>query len=432
MKKALLIKLAALLLYLLLSMPALASPVGESAGEILVDGPLNIQPGSNPGNPDAVVDESGRSIFVWDGTPTDTAKEVFLRIFPADGSSPVDPVQVNTFDDNNQHFPRVAVSGDGSFLIVWLSAERPEPEDNFFRNIVRSQAFDADANPVGDEQILSTLKPLLTTGNKVDVAALRGGDYIVVWRSSQTPDQDPTHKNGTTIQGRRIGANGVPLAGQFQVNSTITTVSESYPAVTELADGGFLVVWTTPEVHGRRFNADFTAAGDDFDINTFTTGTEADTDVVVHEDGQVLVVWKDKEDSLNFNEIRGRLFNQDLIAQGSDFRINTLVTGDQQAPRVADYEQGGFFVVWESAASAADDNDPPGIEGRIVTGSNQFAGPEFQLNEWINQKQQFPGIGGKNGRIAVGWDSATNAETSQSVINGQFWSICGIFCDSFE
>jgi hypothetical protein len=418
---------------LLISFPAQAAPIGESAGEIWIDGPAEVQPGSDPGNPDVVIDESGRSIWVWDGTPASAKKEVFLRIYPADGGPPTDPVQVNTFDDDNQHFPRVAVSGDGSFLVVWLSKEIFNPPNTATRNIIRSQAFDADANPVGDEQILSTLKPGLTAFDKVDVAALPGGDYIVVWKSSQT-FVDP-EDNGHTIQGRKIGADGNPLAEQFQINSRITRENERDPAVTELADGGFLVVWTTPQVHGRRFNADFTAAGDDFQINVadeFIAGTEVDTDVVVHEDGQVLVVWTDPEDKSNVTEIRGRLFSQNLVAQGQDFRINTLTTGAQAVPRAADYGQGGFFVVWQSAASAGDDNDPPGIEGRIVTGSNQFAGPEFQLNDWISQKQQFPGIGGRNGRVSVGWDSATNVDDSKSVIYGQFWSICGIFCDGFE
>jgi hypothetical protein len=418
-----------LILFLLLPVPALAAPVGEHAGEIWIDGPVEVQPGFSPGNPDVVVDKSGRSIWVWDGTPAGTRKEVFLRFFPADGGPPGDPVQVNTYDDNNQHFPRVAVRDDGSFLVAWLSAERPEPEDNFFRNIIRSQAFDADANPVGGEQILSTLDPLLTTDNKVDVAALPGGDYIVVWRSSQTPEPDDS---STSIQGRGIGANGVPLAGQFQVNSTQTSVSERFPAVTELADGGFLVVWTLPEVHGRRFAADFTPVGDDFNINTLTDGTESEADVVLHEDGRVLVVWADQEDRANFTEIRGRLFSQNLIAQGADFRINTLVTGAQDYPRAASYGTGGFFVVWDSGASAGDDDSPPGIEGRIVTGSDQFTGPEFQLNQWTSGKQQVPGIGGKNDRVAVGWDSATNVDSLASVIYGQFWSICGIFCDGFE
>ena len=423
------LKRSSLVLFLLLPVPVLAELVGEHAGEIWVDGPAEVQPGGEPANPDVVVDEPGRSIWVWDGTPSTTRKEVFLRIFPADGDPPTDPVQVNTLTTDNQHFPRVAARSDGSFLVVWLSREPPEPGDTFTRNVVRSQAFDANANPVGGEQLLSTLDPLLTTDNKVDIAALPGGDYIVVWRSSQTPEPGDS---STSIQGRRIGANGMPVAGQFQINSTQTSASERFPAVTELADGGFLVVWTTPEVHGRRFEADFTPVGDDFNINTLTTGTETQTDVMVHEDGRVLVVWTDQEDKAEVTEIRGRLFSQNLIAQGADFRINSLVTGAQNNPRAANYGTGGFFVVWQSDASAGDDNSPPGIEGRIATGSDQFAGPEFQLNQWTSGKQQLPGIGGKNDRVAVGWDSSTNVESLDSVIYGQFWSTCGIFCDGFE
>ena len=417
---------------LLIAIPALATPIGESAGEIWVDGPADVQPGGDPNHPDAAVDNSGRSIFVWDGTPASTRKEIFLRIFPADGSEPGAPVQVNTLVEEAQDNPRVAVSGDGSFLVVWQSAERPEPENNFVREVVRSQAFDANANPVGDEQLLSTLAPLVASGGiYADVAALRGGGYIAVWRSSQT---FVSEDSSWTIQARRIGSNGVPLAGQFQINSTMTSASENYPAVTELTDGGFLVVWTLPQVHGRRFAADGTPDGDDFQINTFTSGSERETDLVLHEDGRVLVIWTDDGDSGGDDgtEIRGRLFSPELVAQGVDFRINTLVTGTQNRPRVADYGRGGFFVVWESTVSAGNDNDSQSIEGRIVTGSNQFAGSEFQVNNWITGDQQFPGIGGKNDRVAVGWHSKSNPDTSANVINGQFWSICGIFCDSFE
>ena len=102
-------------LILLLPIPALAAPVGEHAGEFLVDGPLDAQPASGPANPDVVIDESGLSIWVWDGTPAGTRREVFLRIIPADGDPPTDPVQVNTFTADNQNYPRVAAGSDGSF-----------------------------------------------------------------------------------------------------------------------------------------------------------------------------------------------------------------------------------------------------------------------------------------------------------------------------
>jgi hypothetical protein len=118
----------------------------------------------------------------------------------------------------------------------------------------------------------------------------------------------------------------------------------------------------------------------------------------------------------------------DVRAHDSFFRMD----GWQQDPRVADYRQNGFFVVWTSGTSAGNDNDPNSIEGRIVTGSNQFAGAQFLVNEWTQDDQAFPGIGGKNGRIAVAWDSQSSPETSESAILGQFWSFCGIFCDSFE
>ena len=126
------------------------------------------------------------------------------------------------------------------------------------------------------------------------------------------------------------------------------------------------------------------------------------------------------------------MFSSNLIAQGSDFRINTLITGVQEDPEVAEYGQGGFFVVWGSGTSAGNDIEPRSIEGRIVTGGNQFAGPQFLVNEWTDSSQHHPGIGGKNGRIAVAWHSQSNPDTNVNVIQGQFWYICGIFCDSFE
>lgn len=432
MKRAHHIQRLTLRLCLLLPVSVLAaSGAGDNSGEIWIDGLDTVQPGAQPANPDADVDYRDHSIFVWDGTPATTRKEVFLRIFDENNIPMGDPVQVNTFIEKAQHHPRVAINGDNSFLVVWQSDEPPTPDATFQREVVRSQAFDADGNPVGDEQLLSTLNPQLATGhNGASVAALSNGQYIVTWRSSVTPEPDD---NSISIQGRRIGADGVPLAGQFQVNSTKTSASEHYPAVTALVDGGFLVVWTVPQVHGRRFTANGTPVGEDFQINTLEAGAETETDVITHEDGRVLVIWKDEEESGdNSWEIRGRLYSPNLVAQGADFRINSLISGAQVNPRAANYGENGFFVVWESAVSAGNDIEPQSIEGRIVTGSDQFAGSQFLVNQLTGSAQQFPAIGGRNGLIAVAWDNQKHPDTNSSTIQGQTWSICGIFCDSFE
>ena len=418
-------------LCLLLPIAALAAAgAGDASSEIWIDGVDTTPPGAQPANPDATVDHAGRSIFVWDASAT-SRQEVFLRRFDKDNKPMGDAVQVNTFDAQRQSNPRVAVSSDNSFLVVWRSAEPPNPDVTFTRDRIRSQAFDANGNPVGDEQLLSTLDPLIATGGApTDVTALNNGDYIVVWRSSQSANEADT---STTIQARRIGANGVPMGDQFQVNSLISSASENYPAVAALADGGFIVTWTTPEVHGRRFMANGTPVGDDFQINTFEEGTESTPDVAVNDDGRVLVTWTDPEESGEFGrEIRGRMYSANLAAQGPDFRINILMEGEQYFGRVANYGENGFFVAWESASSASDE-DPNSIEGRIVTGSNQFTGTQFLVNQFTNDTQQSPGIGGRNGLVAVAWDSRRgNPETTISTIQGMVWSICGIYCDGFE
>jgi hypothetical protein len=104
----------------------------------------------------------------------------------------------------------------------------------------------------------------------------------------------------------------------------------------------------------------------------------------------------------------------------------------QVNPKVGDYGRGGFFVAWESAVSVGNDNDGRSIQGRIVTGSDQFGSADFQINRYIRVNQNNPGLDGLDGRIAVAWRSNGNEETLDDVITAQLWNICGIFCDGFE
>ena len=424
--------ITALFFALLVASPIVAqlegtNNVGEASNELWIDGGADVRPGAIPSNPDVAIDSSGRSIFVWNSF-TSTRNEIYLRLFDTNNSPLGDPVLVNTLVESDQDRPRVAVSSDNSFLVIWQSYES-NPNAPGFVNWVRSQAFDADGIRNGDEQLVSSHPSGEIAEISADVAALRDGGYIVTWKSSDSEGND------VNIWARRLGADGVPLADPFVVNSTIGQ-SEDQPTVTELSDGGFLVVWARPDIHGRRFMADGTPVGEDFEIDTFAGGYEIDPDAVLHSDGRVLVVWSD-EDRFGIERFtRARLFSDQLVPQGDDFPLNTLKVNLNAHPRAGDYGSAGFFVVWEGLESAGDDNDPNSIQGRIVTGSNQFDGPQFQLNVWGTGSQEFPGIGGRNDRIGIAWDSDGNPEyhpdTDDEVITGQFWSVCGIFCDGFE
>lgn len=405
-------------------------PLGFGGAEIWVDGPALLQPGVDRSNPDAAVGHGGRLIFVWDAfnDAGGDGHDIFLRRFDTAGNAFADPVMVNTLITEDQVRPRVAVATDGSFLVIWQSFEEdPDTPPGAERIYVRSQAYDADGDPVGGEQLLSTLSSGEAVDIDADVAALTGGGYAVVWRSRKSPGLD----TDLYIQARLVNPNGTPNGGQFKANESLGPNVDD-PAVTELADGGFLVLWTIPEVQGRRFQANGTPVGGDFQVNTFTTGTEAEPDAALHADGRVLAVWKDAEEAGDDREIRARLFSSALVPQGDDFRINTLITGVQDDPKVAAYGEVGFLVVWESEVSAGDDASMLSIQGRLVRGPATFGGAQFQLNEYTMGDQEKPGLSGRGGRAAVAWRSAGNMDTMDDVITGQLRSICEIFCDGFE
>ena len=112
------LKRYAFVLCLLLPIPALATHAGgDNGGEIWVDGPADVQPGVGPNRADATIDNLGRSIYVWATfISTSNRNDVYLRHFDAAGNPLTDPIQVNTLTDDDQFFPRVAVSADNSSL----------------------------------------------------------------------------------------------------------------------------------------------------------------------------------------------------------------------------------------------------------------------------------------------------------------------------
>ena len=412
---------------LLVSLAFGASAVAFAGTDLWIDGPQAVQPGTEPEFPDVAVFEDGLSIFVWNAFDASGGdrNDIFVRRFDAAGNPLDDPIFVNSYITDSQIYPRVAVSRNGHFLVIWQSSEL-DPGVGVNRYYVRSQLFDAQADPIGSEQLLSTLSSNIATDLHASVAALRDGGYVAVWMSQNSAGGDTNR----SIQGRRVGAGGAPQGAQFQVNAGATGL-QSDPDVAGLDDGGFVVVWATPEVQARRFAANGTPIGGDFQVNNLTAGVESDAEVVRGWDGRMLVLWRDDEGIGMNGEIRARLYDRELAPLGPDFRVNTLTAGTQETPRAGDYGPLGFFVAWESDGSVGNDGDGRSIQARIVTGVDQFAGAQEQLNTYITGTQQEPGVGGWFGRAATVWRSAGNAQQNSPVITALQATNC-LFCDDLE
>jgi hypothetical protein len=410
---------------MLLCNSALANPGGDGGIEIWVDGPADVQLPSSATFPDVATDPQGRSIYVWTVFGADGSRSgIYIRRFDTVGNPLANPALVNTLTDDDQTTPRIAVSSDGTFLVIWQSDESDPGAGGATRRWVRGQAFDMNGQPDGTEQLINDISTGRNTEVDADVAALTGGGYVVVWEMEPAAGSD-TNRH---IQARLVGANGLPNGASFVANSTIGE-SEVDPAVTELDDGGFFIAWSNGGIVGRRFNSIAVPQGDDGQLNTNDEGTETDPDLARNTDGRILLVWAD---SAAPGDVQGRMFNPGMNPLGNDFRLNTLTEGNQRPVRAGNYGSLGFLVAWESSVSAGNDVDTS-IQGRTVTGNNQFAGPQFQLNVYTTGGQQFPAVGGLGEVVSVSWRSGSYIDQpTNDVIVGQRWSVCGIFCDGFE
>jgi hypothetical protein len=203
--------------------------------------------------------------------------------------------------------------------------------------------------------------------------------------------------------------------------------------------GQSIYVWTAftsggdarNDIYLRVFDPAGTPQADPIPVNTLTPDDQLLPRVAVSPDGSVLLLWE--KAATGDDEIWARMFSSALSPLGSDFRVNTLTENTPGPSRVGAYGSLGFLAVWGSAVTAGDDNDGRSIQGRMITGNNQFAGPQFQVNGYVVGDQNEPAVGGMGERVSiVWWSPGIAAQPLDDVIVGEAWSVCGIFCDSFE
>jgi len=176
--------------------------------------------------------------------------------------------------------------------------------------------------------------------------------------------------------GQRYNAAGTPQGSQFQVN-TYTTGTQNDPSVAMDADGDFVVVWESDgsggtdtsgySTQGQRYDAAGTPQGSQFQVNTYTTSTQFVPSVAMDADGDFVVVWTSYGSGgtdMSFGSIQGQSYNAAGSAVGSEFQVNTYTTTGQNDPKVALDADGDFVVVWHSNASGGTDTSDDSVQGQ--------------------------------------------------------------------
>ena len=240
-------------------------------------------------------------------------------------------------------------------------------------------------------------------------------DFVVVWQSF---DQDG---NGEGVFARRYDSAGVALGAPFQVNSHFT-FQQAYPAVALAANGDFVVVWSSNAQDGsntgvfaQRFSFTGAHLGSEFQVNTYTLGSQAGAvnppnnagpAIAAQPNGDFVIVWHDlsQEGIGAGGGIFGRRFDAAGMAIGGEFHVNTYTTGGQRYPSVGVDADGDFVVAWQSFGL---DGDNEGVIARRFDATGTAVTGEFVVNDLTALNQQYAAIGiNPVGDFVVAWQSS--------------------------
>ncbi len=305
--------------------------------------------------------------------------------------------QVNLTDAFNQNNPAVISIGNGRYLVAWVEQAGGPISTTNGTDIV-GQIFDALGNPVGAE---FQLNQSFFGDNELDVALAGklGGGFVMVYVDDGGNDGiriEHYDLDGVKIAGPTailasggadnldapqvaMGANGshlvvyerdhgggdVDIVGKF-VNPDgslgaeflIHADSENNlePTVAALSNGNFVVSYENEWGVGANTHVDFriitpgvppTVGPNTFvDLNVSTTDQD-DPKVAALEGGGFVIVYNDN--AAGSDEIRAAIYDNNGAVVKAAFTVNGNLPGTQDDATVAALPDGGFVVVWDDA-----------------------------------------------------------------------------------
>ena len=333
---------------------------------------INATSSGNQAEPAAAMDAAAGFVVAWQGPGLieDDREDIFAQRFDPNGLPIGGEFQVNSYTSDQQLFPSVAINNDGTFIVVWESSNTPEQGDK----AICGQLYDSNGVESGAEFFINA-EPSVC--RYPDVAADANGNFAVVWMDD---------KSSNSIMAGLFDPNGAPRTESFQVN-TIRFSSVTRPSIAMNAAGNFVVAWDgdpnlagLDDIHARLYDANGTPLGEQFLVNTTVADAQQYPQAAMNDDGQFVIVWDCRIDPNNDSErdIFGRQFNNLGEPIGDEFQLNTFVADDQRSPAVAIGQDGWFVAVWQSYAQ---DTSRYGIFGR----PGPIIGPaDFNADEFVN------------------------------------------------
>jgi methionine-rich copper-binding protein CopC len=293
------------------------------------------------GKLDVAVADDGRFVVAWE-TMVGSQAQVNLKVFSASGAAVSDVIKVTTVS-GQCYMPDLAINRTtGAFVLATTSQSSGYvvPGDMYSPQVYL-QRFSATGSLVGDAVKVSGT--LSTYGKAPHVTMDSNGKVLVVW-------------NADKLYGRFVTSAGVVSGSEFVIVDHSVGDGLTETASVDMASSGkFVVAWDedAKDVYARLFNADGTAAGDAFQVDS--SGAASEPAVAMASDGSFTIAWSNLDKDGSGSAIMARRYSASGTAVAQEVRVNTLTQGDQTEPTLATGSQGRILVCWSTSDAASDD-----------------------------------------------------------------------------
>jgi hypothetical protein len=344
---------------------------------------------------------------------------------------------VNTYTTGPQYPASVAASAQG-FVVVWGSG------NNLYTGSVEARRFALDGTPLGDEFVVTSSSPQYLASRLPRVGADAAGGFVVVWQAEDGPPK-------RNLFARRYDPSGAPLGDAFRVLSSAVSYVWRFDMAVG-SNGDFVVAWGAPDqsfygIWARRFASDGTAYEPEFQVNTFTPGSQGPPSVAIDDSGDFVVAWNRGSSSpggsarfydptgvprtgelpvttdgsprvaasgLEFlllwdsygtsYDVKAARFDNAGVQLAGPFVVNTYTSGTQTGGRAARDTAGGFVVTWSGQNGTAGDYGD--VLARRFDATGAPKGAAFRVNTYTTSSQGSASIAmAPDGTALVVWSS---------------------------
>ncbi|RZJ63875.1 MAG: hypothetical protein EOO45_19920, partial [Flavobacterium sp.] len=181
------------------------------------------------------------------------------------------------------------------------------------------------------------------------------GAFVISW--SSTKQDDPSIASGYGVFAQRYNSSGVAQGSEFQVN-TYTTGSQRWNTSAMDTAGNFIIAWNGPGITDdtntnggifyKKYNASGTVTIAETMVNTYTTSTQQYPSAAMDTAGNYVITWTSSGQDGSDYGIYAQRYNTAGTKQGSEFRVNTYTNDEQGNPYIAMNNTTGFVITWQS------------------------------------------------------------------------------------